>query len=85
MELCTKMASKWDSIGIMLEIEGGQLSRIKADCGSDSANCLKEMLQIWLNQVEPPPTWSIIAETIEHLGNAELARHLRTKYCTQKQ
>ena len=65
----------------MLDIEEGQLKRIKADRGSDSASCLKEMLQIWLNQVEPLPSWSAMAKAIESVGNAELARDLRTKYC----
>ena len=65
----------------MLDIEEGQLNRIKADRGSDSASCLKEMLQIWLSQVDPPPTWSAMATAIESVGSPELARDLRKKYC----
>ena len=81
-ELLTKVAGNWENIGIMLEIEEGRLNRIKADRGNDSASCLREMLQIWLSRIDPSPTWSAMAETIESLGKTELARDLRTKYCT---
>ena len=80
-ELLTKVASKWMNIGIMLDIEQGKLSTVKADHGSDSESCLREMLQIWLSQVEPSPTWSTMAKAIKSIGNPELARDLRTKYC----
>ena len=80
-ELLTNVAGSWETIGVMLEIEDGELKRIKADHGSDSASCLREMLRIWLNRVVPPPTWSAIAKAIDTLGKTELARDLRTKYC----
>ena len=80
-ELLTKVASKWENIGIMLGIEKGQLSRIKADQGNDSEGCLREMLQIWLSQVDSTPTWLAMAKAIESIGNPELAGDLKTKYC----
>ena len=80
-ELLTKVASKWMNIGILLDIEQGKLKTVKADHGSDSESCLREMLQIWLNQVEPSPTWSAMAKAIKSVGNPELASDLRTKYC----
>ena len=81
-ELLAKEAGNWQNIGIMLEIEDGELKRIKADHGNDSASCLREMLQIWLSRIDPSPTWSAMAGTMELLGKTELARDLRTKYCT---
>ena len=61
----------------------GKLKTVKADHGSDSESCLREMLEIWLNQaaVNSPPTWSAMATAIESIGDSELARDLRTKYC----
>ena len=66
----------------MLQIEEGQLNTIKAYHGNDSESCLREMLQTWLSRIDPSPTWFAMAETIESLGKKELARDLRTKYCT---
>ena len=80
-ELLTKVASKWMNIGIMLDLEQGKLKTVKADHGSDSESCLREMLQIWLNQVDSPPTWSAMAKAIESIGDSELAKDLKTKYC----
>ena len=80
-ELLTKVASKWENIGIMLDLEQGQLNTVKADHGSDSESYLRGMLQVWLSQVEPLPTWSAMAQAIENVGHPDLAKHLRTKYC----
>ena len=81
-ELLTKVASKWENIGTMLNIEEGQLNSIKADQGNDSASCLRKMLQIWLTQVEPSaPTWLAMAKAIESAGDPGLARDLKAKYC----
>ena len=81
-ELLTKVASKWENIGTMLDIEEGQLNSIKADQGNDSASCLRKMLQIWLAQVEPlAPTWLAITNAIESAGDPGLARDLKAKYC----
>ena len=81
-ELLTKVASNWENIGIMLDIEDGQLKSIKADQGSNSSSCLREMLRIWLTQVEPSaPTWLAMANAIERAGDPGLARDLKAKYC----
>ena len=80
-ELYTKAASKWEDIGISLEIEDGKLERIKIDNANDSRSCLREMLRAWLSRVDPPPSWSAIAGALECLGDENLADHLRSKYC----
>ena len=80
-ELYSKAADKWEDIGILLGIKDGQLKKIKTDNSSNSSSCLREMLRIWLSRVDPPPSWSAIAEAVGFLGDENLATHLRSQYC----
>ena len=75
-----KVADKWKVIGVLLEIPKGKLSHI-ADKHRDSHSCLVEMLETWLERVHPPPSWAAIIEAIEFLGEEQLGKELRDKYC----
>ena len=79
-ELYTKVADKWEDIGIFLGIETGTLDAIKTAENSKPQHCLREMLKLWLSRVSPPPSWAAIADVIEELGEESLAHQLRTKY-----
>ena len=79
-ELSTKVANEWEDIGIQLDIEEGILKQIRTDNAGECRACLREMLRIWLSRVDPPPTWSAIAEAVEILGHEDIAKHLRTNY-----
>ena len=79
-ELYSHVADKWDSIGNLLDIEPKLLGEIKADYGTNAGPCLCEVLKIWLKRTSPPPSWSAIIDTIEHLGESTLATKLRIKY-----
>ena len=79
-ELYSKAPNMWEDIGILLGINDGQLKQIRTDNAYDSRSCLREMLRTWLSTVDPPPSWSAIAEAVELLGNGNLATHLRSKY-----
>ena len=74
----------WKNIGVQLDINDGELEHIKSDNRGDSKACLREMLRIWLNRVDPPPSWSAIAEAIEDLGDEQLAQELRSKYSCEE-
>ena len=78
-ELCST-ASEWENIGILLGINSSTLDTIKATENSRSQSCLREMLKIWIKRVDPPPSWSAIAEAVEFVGDEDLASQLRTKY-----
>ena len=80
-ELLSKVSADWEDIGLTLELEQGQLSAIKSD-HQQSKKCFREMLKLWLKQVDPPPTWSAIIEAIEVLEYKSLAEKLRKKYCS---
>ena len=79
-ELLSKVSADWEDIGITLDLEQGQLNAIKSD-HQQSMKCFKEMLKLWLKQVDPPPTWSAIIEAMNVLGYKSLAEELRKKYC----
>ena len=75
-----KVADKWKMIGRYLEIPGGKLAGITKKYPHDPHSCLVEMLEIWLEQVHPPPTWTAIIEAVEFLGESQLGKELREKY-----
>ena len=61
--------AKWKSIGIELDIDIGTLKVIEKRCNSDPDECLPEMLDHWLKQVDPPPSWEALAKA---LGSAPI-------------
>ena len=79
-ELSSKVSANWEYIGLVLELEQGDLSAIKSD-HQDSKKCFWEMLKLWLKQANPPPTWSAIIEAIDVLEYKQLAENLKKKYC----
>ena len=76
-----KVANKWRMFGILLEIPDGKLEAIAKIHRGDLHSCLVEMLETWLEQVDPPATWAAIIDTVEFLGEEQLGKELREKYC----
>ena len=79
-ELLSKVSDKWENIGLLLDLETGQLDAIKSG-HRDPHDCFREMLKLWLNRDDPPPTWSAIIEAIHTLQHGLLAKDLKKKYC----
>jgi len=75
------VADKWKVIGVLLEIPKGTLLSIADEHHRDPHSCLVEMLETWLKRVHPTPTWAAIIEAIEFLGEEQLGKDLRDKYC----
>ena len=67
-------------IGIRLEIPKGKLAGITEKYQHDPSRCLMDMLEIWLEQIHPPPTWTAIIQAVEFLGEGQLGKELRGKY-----
>ncbi len=72
--------AKWYDIGIELEIPTGTLKSIKSMYDSP-ADCLVEILDIWLKQVEPKPSWRLLITALEQptIGEERLADKLKQK------
>ena len=79
--------AKWKNIGIQLEMDLGTLNAIEKRHRSDPDDCLPEMLDYWLKQVSPRPSWNSLAEALESkpIGEGHLAEQIREKYCTEAQ
>ena len=75
--------ANWKNIGIELEIAIGTLKAIEKRCNCDPDECLPEMLDIWLKQVDQHPSWESLAEALESrpVGEGHLAEQIRKKYC----
>ena len=76
-----KVADKWKIIGSLLEIPMAKLVAIAEKYRGDPHMCLVEVLETWLEQVHPPATWTAIIEAVEFLGEEQLGKELRNKYC----
>lgn len=73
----------WKNIGIELDIDLGTLNAIEKHRKGDPDECLLDMLNMWLKQVDPPPSWESLAEALESvsIGEDHLAQQIRDKYC----
>ena len=75
-----KVADKWKMIGVQLDIPMGKLAGIAEKFQRDPHICLVEMLETWLERVDPPATWAAIIDAVEFLGEEQLGKELREKY-----
>ena len=82
IELYNTVANNWRPIGTYLGISDAQLDIIAVDHNGESQKCLMTMLNKWLHQINPPPSWSAIAEAVGFTGRPDIAQRMRQKYCT---
>ena len=73
------LAAQWQNIGILISLKPDKLDSIKKENSSSQQDCLREMLQLWDKQVDPPPTWRTMADVLQELGEDRLARKLRER------
>ena len=69
------VSAEWKSIGTLMYIPQNVLQEIDAN-QQRATDCLREMLSKWMNQVNPSPMWSIIAEAVEDF-DPSIARKIR--------
>ena len=70
--------AKWFDIGIELKLKITDLYEIIENKRGDITNCFTHMLILWLTQVDPPPTWSILADALEQpaVNLQQLAKYI---------
>ena len=78
------ISDRWFSFGVQLQISFETLKHIQSD-NRTTAECLLEMLTVWLKQIHAPHTWDILIDALESppVGEMALADQLRAKYCPQ--
>ena len=59
------LASKWKNIGTVLDLDSGALDTIEYNESGKAEDCLREMLHLWIRQINPRPSWSALVEAIE--------------------
>ena len=76
--------AKWRNIGIELEIDIGTLDSIEKSFHFDHTECLSRMLENWVKQTDPPPSWDALVEALESgpVGEGHLAEQIEQKYCS---
>ena len=71
------LATHWKTIGTLLRVSKPVLDKIKSD--EEGANDrLQEMLSEWLRQIDPPPSWTALAEAVEAVDSSkavEIRKH----------
>ena len=77
-----RVSGDWEYIGIELKINIGVLDEISRNNVGNVKDCLKDMLKIWLKQVNPSPSWQAIVDALEGVGRSDIAEDLRLRYST---
>ena len=79
--LYNRMAANWKPLGIYLHIPMATLNAIAKEQSGDPHECLLRMLEAARSRVEHPLSWTAVAQAVEFLGEEQLGRELRDKYC----
>ena len=82
LKLLFSSADEWHNIGVFLDVPAGDLQTIAKD-NSRSRDCLREMLEVWLKQTHPRPTWKGLAEAVEPI-DPNLSKTITDKYVNIK-
>ena len=70
------MLSKWKIFGVMLNIVKGILDNVEFHHRQDPQHCLMEMLELWRRRRDPPPSWNVLIEALQVLGEEQVAIEL---------
>ena len=77
LEELAGISSKWEGLGIQLEVSPGQLATFK-----ESTDPLMEVLKVWMKGIKPKPTWRGLIKALKSktVGEKQLADKLGKKY-----
>ena len=69
---------KWYNIGLKLGTSPSTLDSINVTCRENPDNCVTAMIKEWLNNSNPPPSWTALAEALRSpiAGYGHLAEQL---------
>ena len=74
-KLLLPLAKEWENIGLCLGLVDFEDS-VKASAKT-APSCLRETLKLWLNHVDPPPTWQELAEAVKPF-NSDIAARIKS-------
>ena len=61
----------------MLKFQLSSLDTIAVKYNQEPQICLTRVLELWLKIVNPPPSWSMLIEALQLLGEERLALELK--------
>ena len=75
-----KVASKWQAVGVQLEVPTWTLKEIDYENRGDCSRALSDMLDEWINN-DPNVSWEMVVEVLKScsVGERALARDIETK------
>ena len=76
----SSLASRWEDIGIELDINPDSLDTIEAN-HDDVRKSLTDMIKLWLRQTTPPPTWQALAAAVQDI-DPQKAQEITLRYCS---
>ena len=74
----------WFRFGVQLRVPFSRLNAIKSE-HSNPDDCLMHMLNFWLTNTTPSPTWETVVDALccAAIGKEQIADNIRRKYCNQ--
>ena len=60
-----RSSDRWRNIGLLLGLDNEILRKIETEYRGIPDDCLREMLCLWLKQVNPQPSRKALAEAVE--------------------
>ena len=75
--------TKWYSIGIQLQVPESKLDEIENAAREDLERAFRRMIQEWLKQINPEPTWTDIVKVLRcrSINEQRLAKNLERRFC----
>ena len=73
--------TKWYNLGLKLGQLPSALDSIDDKHSSDPSQCFCEVLKVWLNEVDPPPTWQAMMNALNSstVGHHQLAEEIQAE------
>lgn len=86
VKMVLKNLNDWQSLGLALGLLYPTLKRIEEEQRGVHQKCMTEMLAAWLQQRDSVfrkgvPSWSVLAQALQKIGENELADHIISMYC----
>jgi len=73
--------TEWYNLGLELGQLPSTLDSFDAKHSSDPAQCFREILKVWLNEIDPPPTWQAMVNALNSstVGHHQLAEEIQAE------
>ena len=79
---CRPIRSKWNTLGIYLNIADATISAIEANGNSEVFGKLTSLLSSWIRREKPThrPSWRVLCKALEDMGERGLAETIAKKH-----